>query len=127
MKILYVEDHPAVAQITINLLSAGLGHEVEHVENGTAALEAASRFHPDLVLIDIGLPDIDGYEVARRLRQQPEFEKLLLVALTGYTQHEYKQKAYEAGFDAHFAKPMDFAELEKVERRTDGRRSGKSL
>lgn len=123
MKILYVEDHPAVAQTTVNLLKTGLGHEVKHVENGAAALEAATRFHPDLALIDIGLPDMDGYEVARRLRQQPEFETLILVALTGYTQPEYQQRAYEAGFDAHFAKPMDFAELEKVERRTDGRRS----
>lgn len=119
MKILYVEDHPAVAQITVNLLRSGLGHEVEHVENGTAALEAASGFQPDLMLIDIGLPDIDGYEVARRLRQRPEFEKMILVALTGYTQEEYKQRAYDAGFDAHFAKPMDFAELEKIKRRAN--------
>src|SRR5205807_5241252 len=83
------------------------GHEVHVVHDGTAALESASTLRPDLVLLDIGLPGIDGYEVARRLRQQDEFQKTLLVALTGYGQEEDRRRSREAGFDAHLVKPLD--------------------
>lgn len=117
MKILFVEDHPAVADLTLALLRAKYGHEVWHARDAFEALELAAELDPDLMLIDIGLPGMDGYELAGRLRQQPQYRKALLVALTGYAQHEDQQRAFAAGFDAHFAKPMDFAELVRVRRK----------
>ena len=117
MRILLVEDHPAVAEMSVSLLTIGFGHEVEHVWSGAEALEAAQRIKPDLILIDIGLPGIDGYEVARRLREQERFAATPLVALTGYAQYEDRQRAFDAGFDAHFAKPMDFSDLTNIQRR----------
>jgi two-component system CheB/CheR fusion protein len=72
-----------------------------------AALKAAEDFQPQIILLDIGLPRMDGYEVARRLRERPEMEKVLLVALTGYGQDEDRRRSEEAGFNAHLVKPVD--------------------
>ena len=82
-------------------------HEVEVVHDGPAALEAAASFRPEVVLLDIGLPGLDGYQVASELRQRPQTVKALLVALTGYGQEEDQRRAREVGFDHHLTKPVD--------------------
>jgi CheY-like chemotaxis protein len=78
------------------------------------AIEAALADPPDLVLMDIGLPDMDGYAVARRLREDPRLAATPLVAITGYGQEEDKMRARDAGFDRHLTKPVDFAMLRTV-------------
>ena len=105
-RVLLVEDHPDAAESLQTFLEV-LGHHVRVVGNGTAALDEARVNVPDLMLIDIGLPDIDGYEVARRMRQQPESKHAVLVALTGYGTFEDRQAALRAGFDDHLAKPVN--------------------
>ena len=81
------------------------------VHDGAAAVELAKSFRPELVLLDIGLPHMDGYEVARRLRLAPEAEDILLVALTGYGQEKDRRRSQEAGFDEHLVKPPALAAL----------------
>lgn len=81
-------------------------HEVRVAYDGPAALEMAKAYRPEIVLLDIGLPGISGYEVARRLRQQPEFQKTFLVATTGYGQEEDRRRSREAGFNCHLVKPV---------------------
>jgi CheY-like chemotaxis protein len=83
------------------------GHEVRTAADGGEALAAAELFSPDVVVLDIGLPVIDGYEVARRLRQTPKGKEALVLALTGYGQREDRENAETAGFDHHFVKPAD--------------------
>ena len=108
MKILLVEDHAVLAEMSCCVLRDLHGHEVEHAANGADALRRAERFSPDLMLIDINLPDTDGYELAQRLRGNVAFEKSVLVALTGWGNLVDEARAKAAGFDAHFRKPMDF-------------------
>jgi CheY-like chemotaxis protein len=81
--------------------------------DGTSALQAFDAFTPDVVLLDIGLPDLDGYEVARRIRASGD-RPVRLVALTGWGQAEDKRRAAEAGFDAHWTKPVDPAKLHEL-------------
>jgi CheY-like chemotaxis protein len=81
------------------------GHEVCVVGDGPAVLAAARTFQPEVVFLDIELPVLSGYEVARRLRQQPGLENVLLVATTGHAEEEIRYRAHDAGFDAHLAKP----------------------
>ena len=90
------------------------GHAVHSAKDGLQALHAAAQFRPDVVLLDIGLPLMDGYEVARRLRQMPEMAGALLVALTGYGQQGDRERGKEAGFDAHMLKPVDPHALARV-------------
>jgi len=91
-----------------------VGHEVRLVHEGLAALEEARVFRPEIVVLDIGLPDIDGYQVAELLRQEAGLEGMLLIALTGYGQDEDRQRCYDAGFDEHLIKPVDPASLEAL-------------
>ena len=83
------------------------GHEVEAVYRGRDALERMGTFRPQVVLLDIGLPELNGYEVARQLRKLPGAAELRLIALTGYGQAEDRARAFEAGFDDHLVKPVD--------------------
>jgi CheY-like chemotaxis protein len=87
------------------------GNEVEMVHDGLAALEAAERMRPDVVLLDIGLPKLDGHEVCRRIRKLPWGGDVLLIALTGWGQQEDRRRAQEAGFDGHLVKPVEYDEL----------------
>ena len=105
-RILVVEDNLDAAESLATLIEL-MGHEVRSVHDGASALETAAAFRPDVVLMDIGLPDIDGYEVAPRLRQQPGLERIALAALTGWGQEEDRLRARTAGFDHHFVKPID--------------------
>jgi CheY-like chemotaxis protein len=91
-----------------------LGHRVRVFHDGTSALEAARANPPDVMLVDIGLPGIDGYEVARRARKEPVLADVKLVALTGYGLDEDRRKAMVAGFDYHLVKPVDLGTLQKL-------------
>jgi PAS domain S-box-containing protein len=94
------------------------GHVTDIALSGPEALERASAFQPDVVLLDIGLPGMDGYEVARRLRADPRFSGLLLLALTGWGSDDDKDKAMSAGFDAHLTKPVDLEAVKALLRRS---------
>jgi CheY-like chemotaxis protein len=87
------------------------GHETYKAHDGFEAIEAAERLGPDVVLLDIGLPRLNGYEACRRIRQQPWGKDLMIVALTGWGQEEDRQKSREAGFDTHMVKPVDYDAL----------------
>ncbi len=103
---LVVDDNVDAAESLVLLLRLR-GHEVAIAFSGPMALEAVAAFHPDIVLLDIGLPGLDGYQVARAIRRQEGGAKVILVALTGYGQEEDRRLALEAGFDHHLTKPVD--------------------
>ena len=90
------------------------GYEVETAHDGLEAVDAAAAFQPDVALLDIGMPGLNGYEAARRIREQPWGEAMVLIAVTGWGQDDDKQRAKEAGFDHHLTKPIDTADLEKL-------------
>lgn len=114
--ILVVDDNEAAAHALQRLLELR-GHEVHTAYSGLAALDVARDVQPDILVLDIGLPDIDGYEVVRRLKQDGMVHAAL-IALTGYGQTEDKEKAHEAGFHYHLTKPVGLAELEKAFKKT---------
>ncbi|MFO1431875.1 MAG: ATP-binding protein [Candidatus Competibacteraceae bacterium] len=105
-RILVVDDNVDVAESMAVLLELE-GHQVRTVYTAHAALEAARTFRPDVVLLDIGLPGMDGYEVARRLRASPATRHVLLIALTGYGREEDRARSKAAGFDRHLVKPVE--------------------
>ena len=90
------------------------GHEVYEAVDGPSAIEAMAREHPDIAFIDIGLPGIDGYEVASRVRAQPHGADVFLVALTGYGLGADRERSRDAGFDVHLVKPFHPDELKKI-------------
>jgi signal transduction histidine kinase/CheY-like chemotaxis protein/PAS domain-containing protein len=104
-RVLLVEDNPDTAE-TLTMFLELLGHRVRTVYDGVAALDAARSNPPDVMLVDIGLPGMDGYELARRVRRDPDLDRVILVALTGYGREEDKQQAMAAGFDYHLVKPV---------------------
>jgi K+-sensing histidine kinase KdpD/CheY-like chemotaxis protein len=113
LRVLVVEDNVDTAAAMSKLLTqAGCDTNVAH--DGPAALEAAGAFRPQVVLLDIGLPGIDGYEVARRLRADSRHRGLRLVAISGYGQAQDQQRSREAGFDHHLVKPVDYRALIKL-------------
>ena len=112
-RVLVVDDNRDAAQSLAVMLRLS-GHEVQVAHDGPAALSAAERARPDLVLLDIGMPGMSGLEVARRLRALPWGRAVLLVAQTGWGQEEDRQRAREAGFDLHLTKPIDHAALMKL-------------
>ena len=87
------------------------GFDVKTAHDGMAALEIAQEFQPDVVLLDIGLPGMNGFEVAHRLRAQPQCRDALLIALTGYGEPESRSRSVQAGFDYHMVKPADVNQL----------------
>ena len=105
LRVLVVDDNQDVA-MTLAAVVRHNGHEVRLAHDGPAAVEAAKTWRADLVLIDIGLPGINGYDVARRLREELGLKQSLLVALTGYGQEEDRRRSFEAGFDRHIVKPV---------------------
>jgi signal transduction histidine kinase/ActR/RegA family two-component response regulator len=105
-RVLLVEDNADAAESLVMLLEL-LGHRVRVVNDGQTALDVARANVPDVMLVDIGLPGMDGYEVARQVRQDPKLRHALLVALTGYGRDEDRQRALAAGFDAHLVKPVN--------------------
>jgi CheY-like chemotaxis protein len=105
-RILVVDDNVDAADTLVMMLKLD-GHEVEAVYRGRDALEKVAAFRPQIVLLDIGLPELDGYEIARRIRRLPQVGHPRLIALTGYGQAEDRLRALEAGFDDHLVKPVD--------------------
>jgi signal transduction histidine kinase/ActR/RegA family two-component response regulator len=109
-RILVVDDNQDAAD-SLALVLRLMGHEVHVCHDGAGALAATREFRPEVVLLDIGLPEMDGYEVARRLRAAPELNDMLLVAITGYGQEQDLRRSREVGFDHHLVKPVDPAML----------------
>jgi len=109
-RILLADDNPDALESLATVLRLR-GHEVYSARNGVAALETAARHMPELALVDIGMPLVDGYEVARRIRAQEWGKAIKLVALTGWGQESDRRRSQEAGFDAHLVKPLDFHKL----------------
>lgn len=112
-RILVVDDNEDAAR-TLKLLLELFGHEVHLAFSGQFALELAARCRPEVVLLDIGLPQMDGLEVARSLRAMSKLDGVLLIALTGYAREEDRQRSQEAGFDAHLIKPLELASLNEL-------------
>jgi signal transduction histidine kinase/ActR/RegA family two-component response regulator len=112
-RVLIVEDNPDAAE-SLRMLLELLGHRVRVAPEGLAALEAAHASPPEIMLIDIGLPGMDGYELAHRLRADSTLSGLVLVALTGYGRDEDKARSLAAGFDFHLVKPVNVAALESL-------------
>jgi PAS domain S-box-containing protein len=112
-RVLVVDDNVDSAEIMAKLLTRS-GHDVRTAYTGPIALEVALAHLPDVVLLDIGLPGLNGYEVARRLRQYPQLQGVRLVAMTGYGQESDLRLAEEAGFDRHLVKPVDFPKVQGI-------------
>ena len=109
-RILVVEDNPDAAATLRDFLELS-GHEVELAASGLDGVQAARKFHPEVVLCDLGLPGMDGFEVAAELRRDPETASAKLIAVTGYGRDEDRRRSKEAGFDLHLTKPVDPAQL----------------
>ncbi|MFC0679699.1 ATP-binding protein [Lysobacter korlensis] len=113
LRVLVVDDNVDSAQ-SMGMVLDLLGIENQVVFDGLAALDAVQTFRPDAVLLDIGMPGIDGYEVARRLRADPANARITLVALTGWSQVQDQRRSRDAGFDHHFSKPVDIGALQNL-------------
>ena len=112
-RILVIEDHSDAAA-SLETLLALEGHDVRIAANGPAGLALARTFDPDVVLCDLGLPTMDGFEVARAFRAEPALCGRRLIAVSGYAQPGDVARAYSAGFDGHLAKPVTWASLQEV-------------
>jgi two-component system CheB/CheR fusion protein len=113
LKVLVVEDNRDGAETLASILELW-GHEVMLAFDGAAALDTAERFEPDVILSDIGLPGMNGFDLARQLRKHPAFGRVVLIAMSGYGREEDKRRAMEAGFDHHLVKPPDLAALQEL-------------
>jgi two-component system CheB/CheR fusion protein len=112
-RILVVDDNHDQAE-SLAILLRLMGHEVRVAEDGAETLQATAEFTPEVLLLDIGLPGMNGYEVARRLRKEPRFRNVLFIAQTGWGQEEDRRSSKEAGFDYHLVKPVTPEDLEKI-------------
>jgi CheY-like chemotaxis protein len=112
-RVLVVDDNVDAADLVVATLSA-LGHEAVAAHDGPSALGLATRLRPHVAILDIGLPVMDGYELARRIRALPELHGTRLVALTGYGTDSDRARSLEAGFDEHLVKPLALERLEAV-------------
>ncbi len=112
-RVLVVDDNYDSAK-SLSVMLGLVGHETHCAHDGMAAIEAAEAFRPDLILLDIGLPKLDGYEACRRIREQPWSQGMVIVALTGWSQDEDRRRSGEAGFDHHLVKPVDMDEIVRL-------------
>lgn len=113
LRVLVVDDNADAADISALLLRSW-DYAVCTAHDGRDALQKAARFRPHVILLDIGLPGMNGYEVARRIRQDPQLKTAHLVAITGYGQNADRQRSKEAGFDDHLVKPVESAALKAL-------------
>ena len=113
-RIVVVDDNKGAANMLSMLLTKSGDHEVAMAYDGPSALEKIKEFAPEIVLLDIGLPGMDGFQVARALRESPQFRHIILIALTGYGQEADRKRSKEAGFDRHLVKPVQLAEVEEL-------------
>jgi CheY-like chemotaxis protein len=112
-RILVVDDHKDAAD-SLALMLRSMGHEIQTAYDGVEAVQAAATFQPDVALLDIGMPKMNGYEAARSIRGEPWGKRMILIALTGWGQEEDKRRATEAGFHYHLTKPVEPAALGKL-------------
>jgi CheY-like chemotaxis protein len=108
-----VDDNRDAAEVLAMLLES-IGVNAQTVNGGSAALAAIPNYQPNVILMDIGMPGMDGHEVARRIRAQPQFNGIKLVALTGWGQEKDRRDSSKAGFDHHLTKPVDFKVLKDL-------------
>lgn len=113
LRVLVVDDNVDAAE-SLALLMTELGHDVRTAHDGPSALEGVLDYRPNVVLLDIGLPGFDGYEVAKRMRQQSILQNVVLVAMTGYGKESDRKRAEEAGFDHHLVKPAKFEKVQQI-------------
>jgi len=113
LRVLLVDDNVDAA-VTLAMLVEASGHETRTAYDGSTVLEVALDYRPHVVLLDIGLPGLNGFEVAEQIRQQPALQKVVLVALTGYGQESDRQRSQKAGFDHHLVKPADFVKVLQI-------------
>ena len=118
-RILVVDDNRDAADSLAKLIHS-FGHDAKAVYGGNEALEETATFLPDMALVDIGMPDIDGYETVRQLREKRGNVHLIVVAVTAWSRDEDKRRAYESGFDLHIAKPMSVEKLKELLERGAG-------
>jgi len=111
--VLIIDDNQDFADSLALLLRLN-GHDTSVAYEPTAGVRVAQRTCPDIIVLDIGLPAISGYEVARKLRRNSAFEKTVLVAVTGLATDEHRQRAYASGFDLHCTKPLDTGDLRTI-------------
>ena len=109
-RILVVDDNKDSAESLAMLLEL-TGNQTNRVHDGLEALKAIETFRPEVVLLDIGLPKLSGYEVCRRVRQEPWGKDIVIIALTGWGQEDDRRKSEEAGFNGHLIKPVDYDKL----------------
>jgi CheY-like chemotaxis protein len=112
-RVLVVEDN-LDSEHTLAYLLSDMGHTVEYAINGYVALDVARRFRPDFVLLDLGLPGIDGFEVCRQIKRDPDLQDCRVVALTAFSQDEYRQRARAVGCELYLVKPVDTKVLEDL-------------
>jgi CheY-like chemotaxis protein/anti-sigma regulatory factor (Ser/Thr protein kinase) len=112
-RILVVDDNRDAAD-SLGMLLRMMGHEVETAHDGLEAVGAAAVFKPDIILLDVGLPRLNGYEAARRIRAQEGGPGIMLIAMTGWGQEEDRRRSREAGFDHHMTKPVEFEVLKRL-------------
>jgi PAS domain S-box-containing protein len=113
LRVLVVDDNVDTV-LSFSMLLKASGHDVRTAHDGPTAVQAAIDYRPDVVLLDIGLPGLTGYEVAKRLRQHPDLKDVLLVALTGYGQDSDRRTSLQAGFNHHLVKPASLEQLKKI-------------
>jgi two-component system CheB/CheR fusion protein len=116
LRILIVDENVDAAR-SLGMLCEQMGHDCKYAYDGIAALEAARRLRPDVILLDIGLPGMDGFEVARQLRAEADFRDVLIIAVTGFASDEDRQRSREVGIDHYLVKPADPAFIESLLRR----------
>jgi CheY-like chemotaxis protein len=112
-RILVVDDNADGVEMLGRLLEID-GHQVTTALSGAEALDALATFRPEVAILDIGLPGLDGYEVARRIRAEPDGLHVHLIAITGYGREEDRERARDAGFAAHLVKPVEFSTLQRL-------------
>jgi CheY-like chemotaxis protein len=112
LKILVADDSVDSA-LTLTALLSAAGHDVQAVHDGFAALQRAAEFRPHVLVLDIGMPGLNGYDTCRRIRAEPWGRNAVIIAVTGWGADEDRRRSREAGFDAHLVKPVDYSELQK--------------
>jgi len=112
-KVLVVDDNKDSAQ-TLAMMLKIMGNDVRTAHDGLEAIEKAQEYLPQVILLDLGMPKLNGYDVCRRIREQSWGTSIVIIALTGWGQAEDRQRTKEAGFDHHLVKPVDVAKLKEL-------------
>ena len=123
-RVLVIEDDPEIRDILVRLLAA-LGAQVVAAADGLEGLEHLARWHPDMVLCDLAMPIMGGLEFAHRMRQDPRYRNVLLIAVTGYTRQADLYDTWRTGFDGHLGKPIQMPALTALAQRLDGGRAAR--